>query len=45
MKSLPNNEAQYTETLCVDHYIFYGARDLGFGDTFFIINFKEKVEI
>ena len=44
MKSPPNNEAQYTATLRVDHYFFFGARDPGFGDTFSIKNVKEKVE-
>ena len=36
----PNNEAQYTEPLRVDYYIFFGARDLGFGDTFCPISYK-----
>ena len=44
MRSLPNNESKHTKTLCRPLH-FYGARDLGFGDTFFITNFKKKVEI
>ena len=45
MKSPPNNEAQYTETLRVDHYIFFLEQGIQvFSDTFSIKNFKEKVE-